>query len=406
MKVVYAKQEPPNSWVHSIFLAGPTPREEGVPSWRPEAIKVLESLGYNGVVFVPEPEDGDWRGSYDDQAGWEVRWLDRVDRIAFWIPRDEATMPGFTTNVEFGRYVSSGRAVLGYPDGAPKMRYLDWLAGKENVSVHETLRATLKEAVEGWEKRPMRSGGDRFVPGPVWDTPSFQSWHKALWEAGNRIDDAKVLWTFHIPQRRKDTVFSWVMWAKVWIASESRFKENEWVFARTDVSCAVLYYLPPAVDPMVQVEEITRPRWPSPRLLDIEVVIVREFRTPARTVDGFIRELPGGTIDPGENPAVAAAREVMEETGLPIEASRFRILGNRQAAGTLSSHHIFLVGAELNEAEMKGVRRLALSGEAMGEVDDTEQTYVEVVTVRDLLNGVADVDWSTVGLVLRALTVP
>lgn len=406
MQVVYAKQEPPASWVHAIFLAGPTPRDQGVKSWRSTALQMLEDLGYNGVVFVPEPEDGDWLGSYIEQAEWEVRWLDRVDRVAFWIPRDLETLPGFTTNVEFGRYAGSGRVVLGHPDGAPKMRYLDWLAAKENVAIYDNLRTTLREAIKGWEKRPLRSAGDRYVPGPVWDTPSFQAWHRAMWEAGNRIDDARVLWTFRIPQRRKEAVFSWVMWAKVWVAAENRHKENEWVFARTDVACAVLYHLPAATDPMIRREEIIRPQWPSPRLLDVEVVLVREFRTPARTLDGFIRELPGGTIDPEENPREAAAREIMEETGLPIEPSRFRDLGSRQAAGTLSSHHLHLLAVELSEPEMKGARRLAQSGESRGEAADTERTYVEVVTVKDLLDGTTDADWSTVGLVLRALTVP
>lgn len=38
----------------SIFLAGPTLRKEIVKSWRPQAIEILEELGFDGVVYVPE----------------------------------------------------------------------------------------------------------------------------------------------------------------------------------------------------------------------------------------------------------------------------------------------------------------------------------------------------------------
>ena len=38
----------------SIFLAGPTPRGENAKSWRVDACKKLEELGFDGVVYVPE----------------------------------------------------------------------------------------------------------------------------------------------------------------------------------------------------------------------------------------------------------------------------------------------------------------------------------------------------------------
>jgi len=124
IKFVYAGEEPPGEWDGSIFLAGPTPRSADVASWRPDAIAEIERQNTVGllVVFVPEARDGTRYPAYDDQIAWEERWLDAADTILFWIPRDMSRLPGLTTNVEFGRYESSGRVVLGAPDKAEHVR--------------------------------------------------------------------------------------------------------------------------------------------------------------------------------------------------------------------------------------------------------------------------------------------
>jgi ADP-ribose pyrophosphatase len=46
---------------------------------------------------------------------------------------------------------------------------------------------------------------------------------------------------------------------------------------------------------------------------DATVVLVRQFRHAA---GGFIWEIPAGVLDPGEDPAACAARELGEEAGL------------------------------------------------------------------------------------------
>ena len=57
-------------------------------------------------------------------------------------------MPAFTTNVEFGRYIGSGRVVYGRPDNAEKCRYLDWLyQDVTGNKYHNTLKGTLEEAI-------------------------------------------------------------------------------------------------------------------------------------------------------------------------------------------------------------------------------------------------------------------
>jgi hypothetical protein len=147
MNIVYADQ--PVDVPHpSIFLAGPTPRAPEVLSWRPEAIALLDSLGYCGTVLVPERRGGWHRGDYLDQVEWEFAGLEGCSVIVFWVPRDVTTLPGFTTNVEFGRYVGSGRCVYGRPERAPHTRYLDWLFMKLTKKQPEnSLLGTLEAAV-------------------------------------------------------------------------------------------------------------------------------------------------------------------------------------------------------------------------------------------------------------------
>jgi len=135
----------------SIFLVGPTPRDSGTPSWRPEALEILERLRFHGIVFVPERSS--WNGfNYLDQVEWENEALydaSNMGCIAAWVPRELEKMPAFTTNVEFGRFVDCGRFVYGRPDGAPKTGYLDWLYQKETGWAPCTsLEALMEFAVE------------------------------------------------------------------------------------------------------------------------------------------------------------------------------------------------------------------------------------------------------------------
>lgn len=52
VQVTWAKQKFPSNSTKSIFLAGPTPRSKEVQSWRPEALRILKNLGYDGQVYV------------------------------------------------------------------------------------------------------------------------------------------------------------------------------------------------------------------------------------------------------------------------------------------------------------------------------------------------------------------
>ncbi len=156
MKTIFALQ-PLEKY---IFLAGPTPRNPEVPSWRPEALAILEELGFDGTVLLPESPDWSAHDNYNGQIEWEWQALEMATAIVFWVPRDLARdgngdlkMPAFTTNVEFGLYARSGKCMFGYPEDAKKMTYLHALARKTRMPVYRDLRKTLDATVE--RVRPM-----------------------------------------------------------------------------------------------------------------------------------------------------------------------------------------------------------------------------------------------------------
>jgi len=99
-------------------------------------------------------------------------------------------------------------------------------------------------------------------------------------------------------------------------------------------------------------------------------VMVRQWRPGARELS---LEFPGGVFEKGENPAEAAARELMEETG--YHAQTIEKLGEFNPNPAIMSNQVhFFLARDLNPP-------------AEQDLDDDE--YVEVVLVpwREVLNG-------------------
>lgn len=133
----------------SIFLAGPTPRDENTISWRIDVCDRLEKLGFDGVVYNPEYSSWKPKSSYIDQAEWEREALTEATVILFWIPRDLKDMPAFTTNVEFGYWLHTGKIIYGRPDNSVKNKYLDWLYKLDyNKEPFNDLDKLLKDAIK------------------------------------------------------------------------------------------------------------------------------------------------------------------------------------------------------------------------------------------------------------------
>jgi ADP-ribose pyrophosphatase len=92
------------------------------------------------------------------------------------------------------------------------------------------------------------------------------------------------------------------------------------------------------------------------------VVLVRQFRAP---IEGWMLEVVAGIPDPGEEPAAAARREVLEETGYQVEELEPIAAFYPTPGG--SSERIHLYFAQVDEA-----RRLAPGGGRAEEDEDIE----------------------------------
>lgn len=130
----------------SVFLAGPTIRDSkrGTP-WRREAEQIFSGYFPEGALYIPEPFNPEY--DFSHQVLWEDIFLNHANCILFWIPRDLETLPGFTTNIEFGEWMKSGKIVLGYPEDALKMRYLLQKASQYNVPTCHTLKGAVYKAI-------------------------------------------------------------------------------------------------------------------------------------------------------------------------------------------------------------------------------------------------------------------
>lgn len=377
MKIVYSDQEPPETFTKSIFLAGPTPRSADVASWRPHALAILEQLEFEGVVFVPEFSTGK-ATDYDTQVEWEKKCLTMADIILFWVPRELKTMPAFTTNVEFGTWIDSGKVIFGAPDGAPKNTYLKWLYKDRGYGDHYTgLETMCNHAVERLYKCNLwcqRTGVERFIQSDVWAHDEFMRWYGNHRSVGNELRDAKVVFRHDINGK----LHSFVLAAKMYIKAENRVKDNEFVVVRPQ-TVSVLAYLP------------------HKDFMRTQVLLVREFRTAVSNQNSYVVELPGGSGSTRFMQQLAA-EELAQETGLVIDPKRLRECNTRQVYATMLAHTAKLYTLELTQSEFDN---LQLSG-TFGVEKDTERTTIQTRNLLELMF-LPDVDWATIGMIWQGL---
>jgi len=110
---------------------------------------------------------------------------------------------------------------------------------------------------------------------------------------------------------------------------------------------------------------------------DPQLLLIKQYRYAA---DGWMYEIPAGRLDPGEDPATCAARELREETGCTAREMKRLITMYTTPGFTDERIHIFLAtgltqGATAHESdeflscETVGLQR-ALSMIQSGEIND------------------------------------
>lgn len=381
MQVIYAQEAIPNQIEKSIFLAGPSlrPGQEGV-SWRVKALQILELLEYDGTVFVPEARTGNFEDfNWETQVQWETRCLRISDNIVFYINRNiDSGLLGLTTNDEWGYWKDSGKCVLITELDADKVTYQEWWAKELKVDLHHDLFNGLKSIIS-IQTPCRRLDGERFIPQEIWKTEQFQSWYTQVRQNGNWISDAKVLNVYRAPN---GTAFAFSIWVNIYIKSENRYKNNEFVFTRSDISSCLLYY------------------W-RPNPMDCEVVLVSEFRSPANNAKGKVYELPGGSsMKPGIDPKERIVEELREETGFSPDINRLEEETSRQLYATLLTHKNFLYSYRLNSYELDILK--SNQNKIFGVAEDTERTEIHVVRVGDIVSE-QYIDWANIGQMLYVL---
>ena len=382
MTVVYSQEPFPKDEMKSIFLAGPVPRKEYELSWKNEALEILDSMGYNGVVYIPENKNPEQKeGNFDLQAqfDWKYTCMCACDAIVFWIPREmrsDFEMIGLTTNVEFGRFLNSNKLFCGCPDEAPRMEYLK-LISKDKYGWHNTLKDTLKDAVEYLGQGIYREDTEVKIPMHIYKTKQFQNWYKQQLNVGNYLTDFNMEYEFVMPKAKQ--MFLEIFHPSVYIAKEDRVKDNEFVVARTDMSYILAYY---------KKEDI----------MDSEIVLCEEFRSPINNNEEMVFELPGGSsLNPNDDVLSTASKELEEETGLKLDKNRFEQVALKQSAATLCSHKIALFRVELTEEEINSLKK---DNGIHGVIEDTEQIHLHVMKVSEALNMV---DWTNTGMILNGI---
>ena len=378
MEVIYSRENFPLSETKSIFLAGPTPRVHKELGWRGQALQILEELGYDGIVYVPEEREGKFdRKNLIAQCEWEYQCMCACDAIVFWIPRllrEDFEMIALTTNVEFGRFLDSHKLFCGAPDDARKMDYLK-IISKDKFDWSTTLEDTLKKCLDYLGEGVYREKVEVKVPKHLYESKQFTQWYESHKKNGNVLVDFHSEYEFVMPKAKQ--LFMTVFKPDVYIAKEERVKNNEFVVARSDMSYICAYY---------KSKDKT------------EILLCEEFRTPAVNEDSMIFELVGGSsLKPTDDELQVASSEFAEETGMSIDKSRFKKVDIKQSAGTLCSHRITLYAVELTEEEINHFKN---DTEVHGVVEDTERIHLHVM---ELSEAVKKVDWTNVGMIMSVV---
>ena len=357
-------QEPPSHFTRSVFLMGADGTE-----WGATAVNALQALGFDeGVIFMGGSET-------KLSSDWAEQTRLMSDVVFCFVPDGMSQTEASEFAVPVLQWASSGKLICG-GRGLPE-RLLTEV--KIQDTIEDALQATWKMVAQG----ALRTAAERKVPLMIWRTPSWSGWYNNLVLAGNRLDGAKIEWSFRVGPTKAFVLF-WSVHADIYVAAEDRNKSNEVVVSRPDIAC-VLAYLP------------------GKEMLDTEIILIKEFRSPCCNAEMFVHELPGGSsFKPKSDFYQTAADELYEETGIKVAKDRLSRELSRQAVATVSTHLVHLFSCKLTKEEMDMARRNAKDRTAFGNASETEITYIVTMSLGEALESSA-LDFVTLGMVMQTI---
>lgn len=160
MKLVYTGEHCQN-FRNSIFLAGCSYRDGSLNSmsWRREIELIIQQkeveTSVEFTLIIPEmnPNIPLYLTS-EDIYRWETFMLSRSSSILFWIPRDMQDLPGLTTNIEFGEWMSKEGVFVGYPDDAEKNGSIKVRCEHYNKVIHNNLYGLVQAVIDDLLREP------------------------------------------------------------------------------------------------------------------------------------------------------------------------------------------------------------------------------------------------------------
>mmetsp|Transcript_32996 Transcript_32996/g.43428 ORF Transcript_32996/g.43428 Transcript_32996/m.43428 type:complete len:520 (+) Transcript_32996:186-1745(+) len=380
--------EMPMEWKRSLLL-------HSSPDLIQQNLQLLQNLGEGTVIFLISQ-------GKEMNFEWEEKASQFADNLIFWLPENTTDEELARWSLAFGDNICTGKVIYGREEGKSseeqknvgeiqkKFGTLDLQAKAEQVPVLTSFEDCINAFEEKTKGAQMRKGGERYVPLHMWKHPAFQDWYNNLVKEGNELKKARYAYDFRVGPGKKFLLY-WTIYADIYIKDEDRLVEDKVVLGRTSIKCVFPYYMPEGDDV-------------SP--LDCEVVLVKEFRSPACTDDCFIYELPGGSAFKPIDPEKQAQTELREEVGIRIpddNLARIHLHGPKQLANTISVHQAYLFSVSLNEKEINDCRKRAAEQEALGVEEDTERTYTVVMTLGEALSNLNLIDWSMLGMMHSVL---
>ncbi len=112
-----------------------------------------------------------------------------------------------------------------------------------------------------------------------------------------RVEEFNIKQAFFIAGK----LFSAVVHVKIWVGREERYKSNEFIITRPDISAVVPFVYVPG-------------GW--------HVLLVSEFRSPVRNNCNMVVEVPSGSsFNPNKTAIEIALAELEEEVGVKVDES-------------------------------------------------------------------------------------